>query len=262
MTPSNNQSLLTISRLDSPPQLNTSLLPFQHHVDDFPPLSNPPNPTAQIIQNFLPIRPSFSDVRPRFSPNGTPQFPLRNRLTPNPRQSHPRLRHSSSSACSNSPPLPPRNLFPTLPSPPTSNLPLAPVVPRPPSNLNPHATPFHPTPPVPLPPSEDAAVSPQPSVASRWRTLFNYSHNYRLAYQQQPRLTASLSETNLKSNVPWGDEMSCPKNKNTFRLYSQNINGLKVDDAGGDLATISDFINTYQCDAVGFSELNLDVSKY
>jgi exonuclease III len=56
--------------------------------------------------------------------------------------------------------------------------------------------------------------------------------------------------------------MSCPKQKDIFRLYSQNINGLKLDDKGGDLSTISEFINTYQCDVIGFSKLNLDVSKY
>jgi exonuclease III len=56
--------------------------------------------------------------------------------------------------------------------------------------------------------------------------------------------------------------MVLPKGKRTFRLYSQNINGLKLDVKGGELTTIVEFIQTYQCDLVGFSELNLDVSKY
>ena len=37
---------------------------------------------------------------------------------------------------------------------------------------------------------------------------------------------------------------------------------MKLDDKGGDLTVIADFINIYQCDLVGFSEINLDVSKY
>ena len=56
--------------------------------------------------------------------------------------------------------------------------------------------------------------------------------------------------------------MSLPKPAGVFRVYSQNINGLRLDKNGGDLCAITDFLNTYQCDAVGFSEVNLDVSKY
>lgn len=56
--------------------------------------------------------------------------------------------------------------------------------------------------------------------------------------------------------------MTYPKRKNSFRLYCQNINGLKLDEKGGDLHAINEFLNKYQCDAVGFSEINLDVSKY
>ena len=37
---------------------------------------------------------------------------------------------------------------------------------------------------------------------------------------------------------------------------------MKLDDKGGDLTAIAEFMNNYQCDLVGFSEINLDVSKY
>ena len=53
-----------------------------------------------------------------------------------------------------------------------------------------------------------------------------------------------------------------PETKNTFRQYAQNINGLKIDEKGGDLNQISEFLNIYQCDIVGLSEINLDVTKY
>jgi hypothetical protein len=138
-----------------------------------------------------------------------------------------------------------------------------PTQPHPTSTLNPRAEPFIPS--VTGLPAETTAhtnVSPAPTIATRWRTLLNYSNNYHLSYQQPPHLAATLSDSNLKTNVPWGNMLSCPKPKDTFRLYSQNINGLKLDDTGGELSTISDFINTYQCDIVGFLELNLDVSKY
>jgi hypothetical protein len=63
-------------------------------------------------------------------------------------------------------------------------------------------------------------------------------------------------------NIAWGDTMSLPKQQNNFRLYCQNINGLKLDEKGGDLNSISDFAHEYQCDLLAFSEINLGVSKY
>ena len=101
---------------------------------------------------------------------------------------------------------------------------------------------------------------PTYNTTQQWRQVFNYTHNYRLNYNQKVRTTgASL---NLTANKSWGDEMIYPKQKNTFRLFSQNINGLKIDEKGGDLIPISEFLTIYQCDMVGFSEINLDVSKY
>jgi hypothetical protein len=56
--------------------------------------------------------------------------------------------------------------------------------------------------------------------------------------------------------------MTYPKSQNTFRIYCQNINGLKLDAKGGDLSRISAFVHEYQCDMIAFSEINLDVTKY
>ena len=92
--------------------------------------------------------------------------------------------------------------------------------------------------------------------------MFNYNHRYRLSYEQPARQPASLSTANLRDNLPWGDVFQCPKPPNTFRLYSQNINGLRLDVKGGELTDISTFLHTYQIDLVGFSEVNLDTSKY
>jgi hypothetical protein len=56
--------------------------------------------------------------------------------------------------------------------------------------------------------------------------------------------------------------MTLPKRQNTFRIFCQNINGLKLDAKGGDLNRISAFVHEYQCDMIALSEINLDVSKY
>ena len=109
--------------------------------------------------------------------------------------------------------------------------------------------------------SPDQATQP-PTLATQWRTLFNYHHNYRLTYDQPHRQPAQLSTANLRDNLPWGDVLLIPKPSDQFRLYSQNINGLRLDSTGGDLSEISKFIQAYQIDIVGFSEVNLDTSKY
>jgi hypothetical protein len=130
--------------------------------------------------------------------------------------------------------------------------------------LNPNAIPF-----IPNhnqlglhPPEVGPALSPSQITARRWRELFNFSHDYRLTFQQQERTPANLSDLNLTQNIPWGDTMTHPKSQNTFRIYCQNINGLKLDAKGGDLNRISAFVHEYQCDMIAFSEINLDVSKY
>jgi hypothetical protein len=91
--------------------------------------------------------------------------------------------------------------------------------------------------------------------------MFNYAHDYRLQFDQQPRHPAVLSTNNLK-NLHWGDKLKYPRPKNTFRVYCQNVNGLKIDDQGGELQPISEFLREYQCNLVGLTEINLSVSKY
>ena len=99
-------------------------------------------------------------------------------------------------------------------------------------------------------------------VPVEWRRLFNYSHDYRLAYHQPSRTSATTPNPTLGLNNHWGDPMSLPKQRNIFRVYCQNINGLKLDEQGGDIPPISEFVNQYQCDVVGFSETNLDSTKF
>ena len=47
-----------------------------------------------------------------------------------------------------------------------------------------------------------------------------------------------------------------------FRLYYQNVNGIQIDDKGGDFTAICSTIHHLGCDLVGFCETKLDVSKY
>jgi exonuclease III len=119
--------------------------------------------------------------------------------------------------------------------------------------------PTPPTPPQPLP----SDLTPPLTVVDQYRRLFNYAHQYEVCrYHQPDRFKAKLSMTNFKANHPWGDDFALAKPPNTFRLYYQNINGIKLDDRGGDLASFLTTFSELQCDVVGLCEIKLDVSKY
>jgi exonuclease III len=93
--------------------------------------------------------------------------------------------------------------------------------------------------------------------------MFNYAHQYEVCrYHQPDRIEAKLSSPNFKDNHPWGDDLCLAKPPNTFRLYYQNINGIKLDDRGGDLASFLTTFSELQCDVVGLCKIKLDVLKY
>ena len=114
--------------------------------------------------------------------------------------------------------------------------------------------------------NDQTPASPQPppeiSAVDQFKTMFDYHHKYKNRYHQPDRAEAKLSTTNLKSNHPWGDELSQTKSPSTFRLYYQNVNGMQIDDQGGDFTAICSTIHRLGCDLVGFCEIKLDVSKY
>jgi hypothetical protein len=122
--------------------------------------------------------------------------------------------------------------------------------------------PMPPTPPTPQqsPPSD---LNPPLTVVDQYRRLFNYAHQYEVCrYHQPDRFKAKLLLTNFKANHPWGDDFGLAKPPNTFRLYYQNINGIKLDDRGGDLASFLTTFSELQCDVVGLCKIKLDMSKY
>jgi hypothetical protein len=92
--------------------------------------------------------------------------------------------------------------------------------------------------------------------------MFNYDHNYRNHYQQPARVEAKLSATNFLRNVPWGDHLMLPKPDNIFRTYYQNVNGIKLDEFGGEFNAICSTTKELECDLVGFCETKLDTLKY
>ena len=96
----------------------------------------------------------------------------------------------------------------------------------------------------------------------QFKALFNYHHTYKNRYNQTDRHEAKLSTSNLASNHPWGDVLQLVKPPRVFRLYYQNVNGVKMDASGGDLLTICPILHMLSCDIVGLCETKLDTSKY
>ena len=111
-------------------------------------------------------------------------------------------------------------------------------------------------------PSQASPPPPLPDFVLRWRTLFNYHHQYVHRYEQPARKAATLSDVNIKANLPWGDPLLLSKPSHIFRLYFQNVNGIRLDAKGGDLVPLCSIIHELSCDVVGFAEVKLDVTKY
>jgi hypothetical protein len=66
----------------------------------------------------------------------------------------------------------------------------------------------------------------------------------------------------FKTNIPWGDNLSFQKPASIFRLYYQNVNGIKLDEHGGELRAICQIIKELDCDLCRFCKTKLDTVKY
>jgi hypothetical protein len=70
-----------------------------------------------------------------------------------------------------------------------------------------------------------------------------------------------LSPENLQNNIPWGNSLQ-PKDSNTFRIYCQNANGIRLDQKGGEFAKICELSLEVQADVIAQVEYNLDTQKF
>jgi hypothetical protein len=69
-----------------------------------------------------------------------------------------------------------------------------------------------------------------------------------------------LTTQNLRTNVPWGDQMG-PKNSDTTRIYAINVNGLSIDRRGGSFDDICRSIREMQVDIFCAQEHHLDTTQ-
>jgi hypothetical protein len=118
---------------------------------------------------------------------------------------------------------------------------------------------------IPAPPGRHEPTLSIPPLTDRLQTAVA---EWNVLLHRQPpvtptidRMDVHLSPENLLNNVPWGDSLQ-QKEPNTFRIYCQNANGLRLDHQGGEFATICEIALEVQADLIGLTEHNLDTKKF
>jgi len=96
-------------------------------------------------------------------------------------------------------------------------------------------------------------------AATQWEKLFN-ENGYR-ELREQRDCSTGIPVDKLKENVPKGDHLQ-HKNENTFRIYFQNVNGLKLDALGGDFTEVCYVAAETQSDVLAIAESNLDFTQH
>ena len=87
-----------------------------------------------------------------------------------------------------------------------------------------------------------------------WAAMFQTSHHTTISDGHRPIV---LSVENQTTNEPWGDELG-PKSQSTTRIYGMNVNGLRLDQRGGQLDVLSQVIKEVQADVFCGQEHNLE----
>ena len=87
-----------------------------------------------------------------------------------------------------------------------------------------------------------------------WTAMFQSHTNTPNADGNRP---IALSVENQRSNEPWGDELG-PKSESITRIYGMNVNGLRLDQRGGQLDVLSNVIKEVQADVFCGQEHNLE----
>ena len=75
---------------------------------------------------------------------------------------------------------------------------------------------------------------------------------------EQQRQQPAMNTTNLCMNAIFGNDMNLPKDKNTTRLISQNVNGICRGDDYQDILQMSQAFKTSSVNWISLGETNID----
>jgi hypothetical protein len=79
--------------------------------------------------------------------------------------------------------------------------------------------------------------------------------------QQVPIQLVQRSNNEIKQNTPWGDTLGA-KSTDITRIYSQNVNGIRLDKDGGQYKELCTIHQEVQADILCIQEHNLDTTQY
>lgn len=85
----------------------------------------------------------------------------------------------------------------------------------------------------------------------QWRQIFDYN-----ATQQDDQRGLFVMKQNLTNNYNWGNYIN-NKPLITIRIYTQNINGIKLTDINGNFTEILAHMHKIKADVICFQEHNL-----
>jgi exonuclease III len=103
--------------------------------------------------------------------------------------------------------------------------------------------------------TESLPPTPLERAQAQWSTMMQPVPASTIPDGNQP---IALSVENERSNDEWGDSMILPKPNNTTRIYGINVNGLTLDQRGGQFDVLCEVMKEVEADVVGGQEHNLD----
>ena len=95
-----------------------------------------------------------------------------------------------------------------------------------------------------------------------WRQLFQYRRQRSDAHQypQSSSRPIHLTTENMRSNITWGDILTS-KAENITRIYALNVNGLTLDNRGGQFDSLCSLAPETQTDIFCCQENNIDTTN-
>jgi exonuclease III len=98
-------------------------------------------------------------------------------------------------------------------------------------------------------------------VQIEWTRLFTAATENNITTMQRSNTIIALSAENMRTNLHWGDQITQQKPEDVTRIYSQNVNGFKLDKEGGQYSTFCKIHQEIQADISCCQEINLDTTQ-
>ena len=106
--------------------------------------------------------------------------------------------------------------------------------------------------------NEVTVQTPLQRAQAQWLTMMRPIPAGTIPDGNQP---IAMSVENERSNKEWGDTMTLPKPDTTTRVYGINVNGLTLDQRGGQFDVLCEVMKEVEANILGGQEHNLESDK-